>query len=143
MFTIVAPMSLKHLHSKRVSGQKFGFSVIEMVLFLAILGIICGMGIVQFAALRAGAVDETRYKRNAQELASVCTAAQAAGLDFVGNADLQQTIRNVIQGGAPSDGAFSGKLFAVKALANTDITRVARYLSIEGGTLVYHAGAEF
>ena len=143
MFTIVAPMSLKNLQFKRGNGQASGFSVIEMVMFLAILGIICGMGIIQFAVMRAGTVDETRYKRNAQELASVCTAAQAAGLEFVSNTDLQQTIRNIVNGGTPTGGAFSGKMFAVRGLSRTDVSRVAKYLSIEGGMLVYSASSTF
>ena len=134
-------MILKHKQSTRGSKRMSGYSIIEMVLFLAILGIICGLGIIQFAVRQQGTVDETRYKRNAQEIAAVCTTAQAAGLEFIANGDLVQTIKNVIQGGTPKDGPFRGTLFAVKGLVNADVNHLTKYLALDSGMLIYKAGS--
>ena len=135
---ILSIMKLTSLPAASVSGNRRGFSIIEMVLFISIIGIIAGMGVIQFVILKSGPVDETRYKRNAQELASVCNIASAAGLDFAaGHADLTQTINRIITGAAPADGAFKGQTFTVRGVDRAEVSKIAKYLHMENGVLVY------
>lgn len=71
-------------------------------------------------------------RQRAREIASVCTAAQAAGFDPVDYSGLETTIRNVVRGGRIND-----RLFFVPGMTESDIPRVARHLRLVGGKLVY------
>jgi hypothetical protein len=80
---------------------------------------------------------DTRNRRNAQELAGICAAAQAAGVDFVAAGDLDQTINNVVTGGMPADGAFTGCFFGLPSLQTTDRAAAKAYLVLDSGSLHY------
>src|SRR5437660_10466455 len=108
------------LHRK---SSPAGFSLVELLVCIAVLGILVNVGILQMTFSKAS-YDRTRDKRNAQELAGICTCAQAAGLDFTTSGDLDQTIRSIITGGSPADGAFSGRNFSLKGLNDGDIAAV-------------------
>lgn len=116
-----------------------GLTLVELLMTIAIIGIIAAIAIPNLSALHSGEVKETRHRRNAQEIASVFVTAQAAGLNFAVPGDLEQTIRNIVEGASPVDGPFQSKIFAVKGLQEDDITGVQNYLTIQGGTLSFHS----
>ena len=113
-----------------------GFSLVEMLMAVSVLGILLGLVITNLNIV-GDSVKDTRHKRNAQELAAVCNAAQAAGLEFIAVNDLDRTIRNVVAGGAPTDGAFAGRNFGLKHLQASDIAGVKSFLMLDGGLLRY------
>lgn len=80
-------------------------------------------------------------KRAAQNLASVCAAAQAAGWDFVaeGKGDLNDTVNLIVVGQAVKDASspFFGTHFGVPGLTKRQQRRACYYLTIRHGMLVY------
>lgn len=106
---------------------------------IAIIGLIASIAVPNLSALHGGDVKETRHRRNAQEIASVFVTAQAAGLNFTAPGSLEQTVRNIVAGGSPSDGPFQAKIYAVKGLLEEDITGVQKYLTLSGEVLSYNS----
>ncbi len=71
-------------------------------------------------------------RQRAREIASVCGAAQDAGLDPVEKSGLEATIRRVVRGGKAAD-----RMFFVPGVTESDIPRVAKHLKISSGKLQY------
>lgn len=113
-----------------------GFSLFELLMFLSILGVLTALAVPGLANQHE-AFKNTRDRRNAQEIVTVCTAAKAAGLDFVAHGDLDTTIRNVMRGGTPSHGVLKGKVFKVTSIDDASAAAAARFLAIEQGQLIY------
>lgn len=108
-----------------------GFGLIEMLVVVAIIGIIGAIGIPAVSAYKVR-MEEAKAKRNAQSLASVYTAAQAAGLDFYSddlNNDVKALAVRVAKGGTVSEGVFQGAFFGVKKLSESEIEESISYLT--------------
>jgi len=114
-----------------------GFSLVEILVVIAILGILASIGIANFSGGQRQVMIETRDRRNAQELAAVYLTAQSAGLDFTVLNDLDATVQKIITGGTPSSGAFSGRYFSVQGLQAADAATAKRYLLLQGNSLIY------
>ena len=115
--------------------HRSGFSLFEVLMFLAVLGVILGIAVPMFN--QNDAIYAARDRRNAQELSSTCFMAQTAGLDFVQGENVLETIRAVVRGGMPVQGAMKGRLFVVPGLSEEDIKGAAKYLRIVNGELRY------
>ena len=74
---------------------------------------------------------EAQDRQRAREIASVCTAAQDAGLNQIQQQGLESTIRTVVRGGKAAD-----RMFFVPGMTETDIPRVAKHLKISQGKLM-------
>ena len=107
-----------------------------MLMTIAILGVMGSLAVTAFGGQK-DAFESARDRRNAQEIAQVCSTARAAGLEFLVPGQIEDTIRNTVTGAAPTNGAFKGKTFKVGTLSNADITGAARFLVIENGELIY------
>ncbi len=123
-------------HSPRKSSQ--GFSLVEVLVVVAILGIMASIAVASFSSGQRQVFVDTHDRRNAQELSAVCAGAQAAGLDFVVPGDLNTTVQNIVTGGTPSSGAFSGRYFSVQGMQTADASTAKRFLLIQGGQLLYN-----
>jgi hypothetical protein len=66
--------------------------------------------------------------RNAQEIVSVCTCAQVAGLKFIINDDVGDTIANIRMGGVPTEGSFRGRKFYIAGINDEDAEGASRFL---------------
>lgn len=124
------------MKTRTVTSKRSGFSLFELLTTVAILGVLSSLAITAFGGQR-GAFEDTRDRRNAQEIAQVCMTANAAGLDFVVAGSVENSIRKAVLGGAPSSGAFRGKIFKAGAMSDEDILGAARFLEIKNGELSY------
>jgi competence protein ComGC len=119
-----------------------GFSFFEMMMFVAIIGIIVAIVVPMWGS--NDAFYAARDRRNAQELASICTMAQAAGLNFVGNKEtvstqeeLLEILSDISQGDVVSKGSLKGRSFSVPGLSREDLEGAAKYITVENGALRY------
>lgn len=123
-------------------SSKGGFSLVEMLVVIAVIGIIAAIAVPNIGRINDSAKDAT-YRRNAQNLASVCASAQAAGLDFVGTSTNKTTIiGKVITGASVTDpGPFQNTFFGVPGMnATTAVSATAgaaKYLTVSNGMLQY------
>jgi prepilin-type N-terminal cleavage/methylation domain-containing protein len=123
---------LPHLQFRNARG----FSLVEMLTTIAVLAVMTSIALISMGQINKNS-EETRDRRNAQELAAICAVAQAAGLNFVVSGNLEKTIENIVAGGTPADGAFAGKFFGLKGLQPADQITASKYLELADGTLNY------
>ena len=86
------------------------------------------LGIVLPCALAGNDFKTTKELRNAQELVSVFTCAQVAGLKFIISDDVGDTIANIRMGGAPTEGSFRGRKFYIAGINDEDAEGASRFL---------------
>ena len=115
--------------------RNHGFSLIEMLMFLAIMGILLGIALPHMSS--ANDYRAARDRRNAQELSSFAAATQVAGLNLIVENDVKVTVTNLMRGGIPTTGAFKGHLFVGPRLQPADADAAAAYLRIENGSVIY------
>ncbi len=108
----------------------------ELLVTVAILGILAMMAVIGFGGARQGAVDQ-KDKRNAQEIASMAAIANAAGAQFVVPGDEKASIENLRTGCAPSRGAFKGRLFKLPGMGEPEIEGAMRFLALNDTELQY------
>ena len=113
-----------------------GFSLFEMLLTLAILGVILNVMIMSVGGLNQ-ASKSAKNHRNAQEIASLAAAASASGADFLVEGDEERTIQNLILGVSPKVGIFRERVFKLPPLAASEIQGAMEYLKFSGGQLIY------
>lgn len=131
---------------KRFAG---GFSLVEMLVVIAVIGIIAAIAVPNIGRINDSAKDAT-YRRNAQNLASVFASAQAAGHDFSNGGALNRTeiIEAMIAGATINDAGspFNGTYFGVPGLnaaqAVNEDDGAAKYLVWDelSGQLLYTGG---
>lgn len=123
--------------NKRTAPASPGFSLFEVLVFVAILGVMLGIAVPMFS--QNDGVYAARDRRNAQELASVSMTAQAAGLNFVQNDSVVDSVRAIVRGAMPLHGAMKGHMFVVPGLSDEDIVGASKFLRIQAGELRYRS----
>lgn len=128
-----------------VTKKNSAFSLVEMLVVIAVIGILAAIAVPNIGKIN-GAAEASKNRRNAQQLASVCNAAQAAGHNFITSSDdvVADVAARIVTGATITDGSspFQGSFFGVPNLSGTELTEACTYLSIsaDGSTLVYSSG---
>ncbi len=129
-------MKLQSHHS-----AKAGFSLVEMLVVIAVIGIIAAIAVPNIGRINDSAKDAT-YRRNAQNIASVFASAQAAGINFASASTDEADIIQAIIAGATvndNDSPFNGTYFGVPGLDATDAVSetagAAKYLQWDTSSL--------
>lgn len=113
-----------------------GFSLVEVLIAIAIVGIL-GSVAINHLATDHKVYETARNRRNAQEVASLCTMAYNAGVSFAVPNDPVQTTRNAVAGAAATNGSFAGQTFRLPGLQEEDILAASYYLDVEGSAVIY------
>ena len=104
-----------HASTSPLTNTRGGFSLFEVLMFIAILGVMVSLAVPMLT--QHDSIYAARDRRNAQELASTCMMAQAAGLDFVQEENVIETLRALVRGVMPAQGALKGRMFVVPGLS--------------------------
>ncbi|MFZ4765166.1 MAG: type II secretion system protein [Roseimicrobium sp.] len=123
-------------HRLALAPRAGGFSLVELLVTICVLGSIASIAILAIGSLKENS-SRTRDRRNAQEIVAIYTAARAAGLNFVVDGDMEQTVRNVVAGGVVTEGAFAGSHFGLPGLDVREQESAQAHLEISGGELLY------
>lgn len=113
-----------------------GFSLFEMLLTIAILGVILKVMIMSVGGLNQASTSAKNH-RNAQEIASLAAAASAAGADFAVEGNEEQTIQNLFLGVRPKVGIFRERIFKLSPMDTKEIQGAMEHLKLSGGQLIY------
>lgn len=129
---------MRPLFAPSSKASRSGFSFVEMLIVVVVVGIMAAVAIAQLGAQRK-VFQDTRNRRNAQELMSMCQSAKAAGIVFAATNDPVQTARNAAAGATAAKGIFAGKTFKLPGLTDDEVVEAAYYLDVSGEEVTYNA----
>jgi prepilin-type N-terminal cleavage/methylation domain-containing protein len=123
------------LQNLRTLPAPKGFSLVELLTVVAILGVLVGMLVPNLAI--SNRTRDVQNQRNAKTLISVVVGAEVAGVSLVVEGDLDATVARIIQGAAPTSGAFKDRIFGAPGMDRDAIEGAKQYLKVEGEQLVF------
>lgn len=117
--------------------RSLAFSLFEMLVAIAVIGIIASIAINFLSSPQRQAIIDTTHRQNAKNLVSVASCAQAAGATVIDPAGLEATVRNLRIGINPGKGALAHTRFVVTGISDEALPGVMSFLEIKNNQLVY------
>lgn len=123
-------------HSQTRTAQN-GFSLFEMLTFVAILGIMTAIAVPVFGSSQGA--KQAKDQRNAQSICSLANVATAAGLNLTSGAgiDVTKPMKLLVEGITISSGPLKNRTLRVPNMTAADISGAAQYLEIKDGDIAY------
>lgn len=128
---------LSLVHRRRVRCNR-GFSLIELLAVIMVVGLMVGILIMALGQNHWIAAREGVNKRNAQALAALCMAAQAGGADPIVPNDAEATVQNLMNGvTAPAMGTLKPMTYQMRLTEGESVDGAVQYLRVQDGALLY------
>lgn len=121
----------------RICTLRPAFSLAEMLIVIAIIGILAAVAIAYIGGNQRETMEAVRNQRNAQEIASLTISAEASGADVAVPGNTKATIKNLMEGRKATSGVLKGRLFQLSTLNEEEIDGAAKYLQWHGDQPVY------
>lgn len=131
------------------SVRRHGFTLVELLAVVAVIGVMAAIAVPNVSNMDSSSKKATA-QRNAQSIVSAFQAGAAAGADFYHEASGQGghqgsgrdlLIWGVVDGTAPADGVFAGKIFKVPNLAMADLAEASQYIAYDAGSSGANGGS--
>ena len=119
-------------NSSNLTHQRLGFSLVEMLVVIAVVGITTMIAIPMISTVVA-AGEKTIARRNAQSTVSVSTKLSSIGVAHVLPESLggaEATTRLLRRGVRVPDGPLQGQYFGIDAMSDEDIASAAIFMEI-------------
>jgi type II secretory pathway pseudopilin PulG len=118
------------------NSPKSGFSLFEMLTFVAILGIIIAMAVPLFGNSKD--VHQAAAKRNAQNFCTLANSASAAGYDVTaGITTVEAAFKRLSEGVTIPRGPLKGRVFRLPNVGEQDIKAASEFAKIQNSELIY------
>ncbi len=125
-----------------LSKSRRAFSLVEMLVVIAIIGILASLAVNYLSAVNRETMTRVRDQRNAQEVASLTIGAEAVGAPVVEPGDMRGTIDNLMEGREATSGSFAGRKFRLGRLNEEEITGAMKYLDWQGNLPAYYTNGK-
>lgn len=123
---------MKNVKLNLKNARKAGFSLVEMLVVIAVIGVIAAIAIPNIGSINESAKNATA-QRNAQTVASVLNAAVAAGYTILASTG-QGLVDEAESGVTIVGGAFDGKKFSSGDINDEEEDEAAAKLSLDAAT---------
>ena len=137
IIVLIRPHRTRLSHPISKECQALGFSLFEMLVVVAVVGILSGVAISWYGGNTQAAIQRVIHQRNAQEIVSMGVCATMSGANFVVQNNKLATAVNLIVGVTGQQGIWKGQLFRLGGLNPADLPGAMPFVKYDNGLLLY------